>query len=205
MVSRFVEQQHVRPRQQQFAERRGVFAARQVRATSGIPWRQPSASAAMSSVRSRSQPFAASIRLQIALPFEKRIHRHHRSSVPANFAEIASNSLSSDLISTTHLLRRCRRRASLSAAAVPAAEEADFDAPFARRASPSICIDAGHARLNVDLPEPFGPNTPILAPGKRQRDVLQDLAPAGHDLGNALHGEDVLRHQTTCKFRRRAL
>ena len=48
---------------------------------------------------------------------------------------------------------------------------------------------------SVDLPEPFRPSTPILAPGKkRERDVLEDLPLRRHDLADAVHREDVLGH-----------
>jgi hypothetical protein len=46
----------------------------------------------------------------------------------------------------------------------------------------------------VDLPEPLRPSTPILAPGKKQGDVLQDLPLRRHDLADAVHGVDVLGH-----------
>ena len=56
---------------------------------------------------------------------------------------------------------------------------------------------AVHARQifsSVDLPEPFRPSTPILAPGKRKGDIAQDLPLRRHDLADAVHGVDVLGH-----------
>ena len=47
----------------------------------------------------------------------------------------------------------------------------------------------------VDLPEPFRPSTPILAPGKKDNDtLLEDLSLGRHRLGDAVHRKDVLGH-----------
>jgi hypothetical protein len=71
-------------------------------------------------------------------------------------------------------------------------------------------------RNSVDLPEPFKPSTPILAPGKndremfwkkRQGDVLQNFTLGRHDLADAIHGVNVLRHGITyrdCRQPKRA-
>ena len=68
--------------------------------------------------------------------------------------------------------------------------------PGCGRASPSISVSMpAMIRSSVDLPEPFRPSTPILAPGKkRQRDVAQDDALRRDDLADAIHGVNVLGH-----------
>ena len=63
-------------------------------------------------------------------------------------------------------------------------------------ASPSKSVSTpAMIRSSVDLPEPFRPSTPILAPGKeRQGDVLEDWPLGRNDLAHAVHRVDVLGH-----------
>ena len=54
-------------------------------------------------------------------------------------------------------------------------------------------------RSSVDLPEPFRPSTPILAPGKKDREMSRRMTPLrGHDLADAIHGVDELCHWEDC-------
>ena len=68
-------------------------------------------------------------------------------------------------------------------------------APGASCASPRNSVSRpAMIRSSVDLPDPLGPSTPILAPGrKRQRDVLQHPLVGRVDPGQLVHREDVLR------------
>jgi hypothetical protein len=54
-------------------------------------------------------------------------------------------------------------------------------------------------RSSVDLPAPFRPSTPILAPGKNDREMSRRICRLfrRHDLADPVHGVDVLRHLTT--------
>ena len=68
--------------------------------------------------------------------------------------------------------------------------------PGCGRASPSISVSSPAMILSsVDLPAPFKPSTPILAPGKEaQGDIAQDDALRGYHLGYPVHRVDVLGH-----------
>jgi hypothetical protein len=63
-------------------------------------------------------------------------------------------------------------------------------------ASPSISLSTPAMIFSrVDLPEPFRPSTPILAPGKKLSEMsLRMLALGRHDLADAVHGVNVLGH-----------
>ncbi len=87
-------------------------------------------------------------------------------------------------------------RTSLAASSCGSCGRKPMRMPLCGRASPSKLGSMPAMILSSeDLPEPFRPSTPILAPGKeRQADVAQDDPLRRHHLGNAVHGVDVLGH-----------
>jgi hypothetical protein len=48
---------------------------------------------------------------------------------------------------------------------------ADVDARLRPGLAEDVRVDAGHDRSSVDLPAPLRPSTPILAPGKKDREM----------------------------------
>jgi hypothetical protein len=58
---------------------------------------------------------------------------------------------------------------------------------------------------SVDLPEPLRPSTPILAPGKKDREMSLRISLRRHDLADAVHGENVLSHSTGNPWERRRM
>ena len=58
-------------------------------------------------------------------------------------------------------------------------------------------------RSRLDLPEPFRPSTPILAPGKNDSEMSLRIDALGRDdLAHAVHRVNVLSHGSCCGLRR---
>ena len=194
MVGRFVEQQHVRSRQQQFAQRdAALFAAGQIR-NRGIPRRQPQR---VGGDVERAVQIPAVRRvdlgLQIALPFEQRVHLvvgHRLGELVGDRVVFGQQRLEfgdAFFDVAAHVFARVELRF--------LRQEADFDAFLRPRFAVDRGIDAGHDPQQRRLSGTVQAEHADLRAGeKRQRNVLQNLAPAGHDLGDAVHGVDVLRH-----------
>ena len=152
------------------------------------------ASAAMSSVRSRSQPFAASIFACRSPCRSSSVFISSSDIGSANLLEIASYSVSSDFSSATPS-STLPRTSLLGVELRFLRQEADFDAFLRARFAVDRCVDAGHDPQQRRLTGAVQTEHADLgAREKRQRNVLQDLAPARDDLGDTVHGVDVLRH-----------
>ena len=180
VVGGLVEQQQVGLLQQQPARaRRGGARRRRALRTSASPGGSRSASIAISSVRSSSQAFAASMRSCSFACSSSSAVISSSSSGSANFAR--------------DRLEAVQQRARLGDALLDVAEhvlgrvelrllrqEADADArrPAAPRRVNSVSTPA-MMRSSVLLPAPFAPSTPIFAPGRKDSVISSRMTRSG--------------------------
>ena len=161
-------------------------------ATSASPGGQRSASMAMSSVRCSSQPLQASIFSCSSACSAISAFMASSSSGSPNLAETSSNRSSSAFVSftpsmtlpSTSLLSSscgsCSRKPTLTPSAAQASPEKSCSIPAMTSQQRRLAgaVDAQDADL--------GPGQ------ERQRDVFEDLLPAGEGLGEVPHHIDVL-------------
>ena len=138
-----------------------------------------SASAAISSLRSSSQPPAASM---ASCSFACSSSSAFISSSRHGLGELLA-----DLVEARELARRLRRGLPSRPGAPCACRRAAAPAAGSRRgcrsaarASPSMLVSTPAMIFSsVDLPEPLRPSTPILAPGKKDREMSRRMVRLG--------------------------
>ena len=205
MVGGLIEQQHVRLRQQQAAERDpAAFAAGQLRYV-GFPRRQSQG------IR-RDLEFAIEFPgtrridsiLEFALFLEQRIHllvRHRFGEGHAELVEAVDQRLGlPDAVFdiTAHVFRRVEFRL--------LRQVTDLDARLRSRFTVDLGVDAGHDSQQCRLARSIeAEHTDLGAGEKRQGDVVDDLTFRRDHLGHAIHRVNVLRHLRRLMLKERAL
>jgi hypothetical protein len=198
VVGGLVEQQHVGLGQQQPAERHAAaLAAGQVCRPRHPRAGSRSASAAISSCRSTSQPFTASIS-SCSLPCSSSSSFISSSSMgSANCSLMALKRRAAPCMHPCPA-RRCRARRAARRAAAPGAGSRYVDAGLGPRLALELGVDAGHDAQQRRLARAVQAQHADLGAGKNDEpDVLEDHSLRRHDLGDALHGVDVLGHGST--------
>ena len=195
VVGRFVEQQHIRLRQQQPAQRHAALLAARQRADLRIPRRQPQR------VRGDLElalQFPAADRVDPVLQLRLVVHQLRHRVVGQGLGEAVADRikpveqvldvadpLADDL---AHGLRLVQLRF--------LRQVADLDAGLGAGFALDLPVNAGHDPEQARFSGAVEAQDADLGPGEEaQADVAQDDAPGGHDLADPVHGVDELRHR----------
>ena len=194
MVRRFVEQQHVRVRQQQTAERdAALFAARQ-RADRRIPGRQPQG---LRRDLELAFDFPAVGRfdrvLQLALFGQQSCHLLVTERFGESFADLVEPRDERENPGDAFLDHATNGLAGVELRFLR--EVADPDARLRPRFAIEVPVDARHDPEQRRLAGAVQAQDADLRAGKEaQADVAQDMALRRHDFREAVRGIDVLGH-----------
>ncbi len=193
VVRGLVEQQHVRLREQQTAERHAPPLAARDASDVGVPGRQPQGVGGELECPLQVVPVGRWRSAPRAGPAPRRSCRSRRRARHTR-RRPASSRASASLMWLT--ASSTLPRTSLAGSSCGSCGRKPILIPGCGRASPSNSLSTpAMIRSSVDLPEPLRPEHADLGARKEtERDVAQDDALGRHDLADAIHGVDELSH-----------